>query len=46
LKHLNLLLKGDDHRYPLLKLKVLLVIGVHEVYKCMGALIHHRMSGV
>jgi hypothetical protein len=39
-KHLNLLLKRGDHRCPLLKLEVLLLIGMLEVYDHVGALIH------
>jgi hypothetical protein len=46
LKHLNLLLKGGDHRYPLLKLEVLILVGVLEVYDHMGMLVHHRTSGI
>jgi hypothetical protein len=46
LKHLNLLLKGGDHRYPLLKLEVLILVGVLEVYDHVGMLVHHRTSGI
>jgi hypothetical protein len=40
LKHLNLLLKRGNHHSPLLKLEVLLLVGVLEVYDCKSALVH------
>jgi hypothetical protein len=40
LKHLNLQLKRGNHRCPLLKLKLLLLVGVLEVYDRVSALIH------
>jgi hypothetical protein len=40
LKHLNLLLKRGNHRCPLLKLKVLLLVGVLKVYDHVSALVH------
>jgi hypothetical protein len=40
LKHLNLLLKRGNHRCPLLKLEVLLLVGVLEVYDRVSALVH------
>jgi hypothetical protein len=40
LKHLNLLLKRGNHYCPLLKLEVLLLIGVLEVYDRVSALVH------
>jgi hypothetical protein len=46
LKHLNLLLKGGDHRCPLLNLEVLLLIGMLEVYDHVGTLVYHHTSGV
>jgi hypothetical protein len=46
LNHLNMLLKGGDHRCPLLKLEVPLLIGMLQVYYRVGTLVHHRMSGV
>jgi hypothetical protein len=46
LKHLKLLLEIVDHRCPLLKLEVLLLYVVLEVYDHMRALIQHLASGV
>jgi hypothetical protein len=40
LKHLNLLLKRGNHHCPLLKLDVLLLIGMLEVYDRVSALVH------
>jgi hypothetical protein len=40
LKHLNLLLKRGNHCCPLLMLKVLLLVGVLEVYDHVSALVH------
>jgi hypothetical protein len=40
LKHLNLQLKRGNHRCPLLKLKLLLLVAVLEVYDRVSALIH------
>jgi hypothetical protein len=44
--HLKLLLEIGDHRCPLLKLKVLLLNVVFEVYDRMRALVQHLMSDV
>jgi hypothetical protein len=46
LKHLNLLLKRGNHCCPLLKLEVLLLIGVLEVYDCVSALVHQLVRRV
>jgi hypothetical protein len=46
LTHLNLLLKRGDHRHPPLKLKVLLLVGVLEVYNHVTVLIHQLMRRV
>jgi hypothetical protein len=40
LKHLNLLLKGGNHHCLLLKLKVMLLVGVLEVYDPVSVLDH------
>jgi hypothetical protein len=40
LVHLELLLKSGDRRCPLLKLKVLLLDGILEVYNHVGAGVH------
>jgi hypothetical protein len=40
LKHLNLLLKGGNHHCPLLKIKVMLLVGVLEVYDRVSVLNH------
>jgi hypothetical protein len=46
LKHLKLLLKIDNHRCPLLKLKVLLLDVVLEVYDRVRALVQHLTCDV
>jgi hypothetical protein len=46
LQHLNLLLKGGNHCCPLLKLELLLLISMLQVYDHMGALIHQLVSDV
>jgi hypothetical protein len=46
LQHLKLLLKGGDHYYPLLELKLLLLIGVLKVYDCVGATVDLLTSSV
>jgi hypothetical protein len=46
LKHLKLLLKIGDRRCPLLKLKILLLYLVLEVYDHVRALVQHLTSGV
>jgi hypothetical protein len=46
LKHLNLLLKRGNHRCPLHKLEVLLLIGMLEVYDHVSALIHQLLRRV
>jgi hypothetical protein len=43
---MKLLLKGGDHWFPLLELKVLLLVGMLKVYERVGALIHLRMRGI
>jgi hypothetical protein len=43
---MNLLLKGGDHRYPLRKVEVLLLVSMLQVYDRVGALIHHLTSDV
>jgi hypothetical protein len=40
LKHLDLLLKRGNHHYPLLKLEVMLLIGMLEVYNRVSVLVH------
>jgi hypothetical protein len=40
LKHLKLLLKGGDHRCPLLELEVLLLVGVLKVHDRVGVGVH------
>jgi hypothetical protein len=44
--HLKLLLKIGDCPYPLLKLEVLLLDVVLEVYNRMRALVKHLTSGI
>jgi hypothetical protein len=46
LKHLKLLLKIGNCRYPLLELKVLLLNVVLEVYDRVRALIQHLTSSI
>jgi hypothetical protein len=46
LKQLNLLLKRGNHHCPLLKLEVLLLIGVLEVYDSVSVLVHQLMRQV
>jgi hypothetical protein len=46
LKHLKLLLKISHHRCPLLKVKILLLDVVLEVYDRVRALVQHLASGV
>jgi hypothetical protein len=46
LKHQNLLLKRGNHRCPLLKLEVLLLIGMLKVYDHVSALIHQLVRCV
>jgi hypothetical protein len=46
IQHLKLLLKGDDHFYPLLELYILQLVSVLKVYDRMDVLIHISMSSV
>jgi hypothetical protein len=46
LEHLELLLESGDHRCPLLKLEVLLLDGMLEMYNHMGAGVHLLTSEV
>jgi hypothetical protein len=43
---LKLLLESGDHCCPLLEVKILLLDVVLNVYNRVGALVHHRASGV
>jgi hypothetical protein len=45
LQHLNLLLKGGDHCYHLLKLDLLVLVSMLQVYNRMGVLVHQLASG-